>query len=180
VFAATLMLIVGIYQFFVGIAAIAQDGFFVVAANYAFQVDTTTWGWIHLCVGLLAVLAGMFIFTGAMWARVVGIGLLVISAVANFFFLPYYPLWSLLIIALDIFAIWALAATKLGQDELPPTAGAYGGEPAASQQRWPSNEAAGRGWTPEPAKSTGQAQTTAPTTQAGQQTSMSGPTESPR
>ncbi len=110
VFAATMMVMIGIFQALMGIAAIAKDQFFVVTNNYAYNVDTTTWGWIHLGVGALALVAGIFLFTGTTWARIVGIGLAAISATANFFFIPYYPFWSLLIIALDVFVIWALAA----------------------------------------------------------------------
>ena len=74
-----------------------------------FQFDITTWGWIHLIVGALIVVAGFFVFRGAVWARAVGIGIAAISAVLNFMWLPYYPLWAILIIALDVFVIWALA-----------------------------------------------------------------------
>jgi hypothetical protein len=108
VFAAVMMIIVGLYQAFMGIAAIAKDSFFVIAPNYLYDVDTTAWGWIHLLLGILIVLAGFFLFRGATWARVVGIALAGLSAIANFFFLPYYPLWSLLVIAFDVFVIWAL------------------------------------------------------------------------
>ena len=59
--------------------------------------------------GLIAV-AGFFVLNGAVWARVVGIGVAVISAIVNFMWLPYYPIWSVLIIALDVLVIWALAA----------------------------------------------------------------------
>ena len=64
-------------------------------------------GWIHLLGGILVLLGGAYVFAGATWARVVGITLAVLSAVANFF-IPYYPFWSLLIIALDVWVIWAL------------------------------------------------------------------------
>jgi hypothetical protein len=62
------------------------------------------------------VLTGFFLFTGATWARAVGIGLAVLSGIANFFFLPYYPIWSLAIIAADIFIIWALATVRVPDD----------------------------------------------------------------
>jgi hypothetical protein len=108
VFAAVLMIMLGLYQVFMGIAAIAKDEFFVRAPNYVYDVDTTAWGWIHLILGIVITLAGFFLFRGATWARGVGIVLAVLSGVANFFFLPYYPLWSIVIIALDVFVIWAL------------------------------------------------------------------------
>jgi len=109
VFAGVIMIMAGLYQVFVGIAAIAKDEFFVVAPNYAYNVDTTTWGWIHLILGVIVAIAGFFVFRGAYWARGVGIFLAVLSAIANFFFMPYYPLWAIVIIAFDVFIIWALA-----------------------------------------------------------------------
>lgn len=112
VFAATIMLTLGIWQIIVGIAAIAEDDFFVVAPNYTYEIDTTAWGWIHLALGAVVAVTGFFLFTGAAWARVVGIGLAILSAIANFLFLPYYPLWALLVIALDVFVIWALATAR--------------------------------------------------------------------
>jgi hypothetical protein len=107
-FAGAIMLIVGIFQGLAGLAAIFDDSFFVVGDNYAFKVDTTTWGWIHLIFGVILVFAGLAIYRGAVWARTIGVILAILSAVANFFFIPYYPVWAVLIIALDIAIIWAL------------------------------------------------------------------------
>lgn len=112
VFAATMFLIIGIFQILQGLAAIIKGEFFVTTRNYAFSVDTTAWGWIHLILGIAITVVGWFLFTGASWARGAGIALAVISAVANFFFLPYYPWWALLIIALDVYVIWALTAAR--------------------------------------------------------------------
>ena len=67
-------------------------------------------GWIVLIAGIIVLLAGFAVMTGALWARIVGITLASLSALANFFFIPFYPFWSLMIITLDIFVIWALAA----------------------------------------------------------------------
>jgi hypothetical protein len=145
IFAATLLLLIGVFQFFLGIAAIVQNNFFVVTANYTYEINTTAWGWIHLGIGVLAVITGFFLFTAATWARVVAIAMAAISAIANFFFLPYYPLWSLLIIAVDIFAIWAIANVRRGDFEAVETQaagsmGAYSsGAGMQSGQRWPEN-----------------------------------------
>ncbi|GAA4146835.1 DUF7144 family membrane protein [Actinomadura keratinilytica] len=107
-FAGILLVTVGIFQLIAGIAALARDEFFVVTANYAFAVDVTAWGWIHIAIGILLVLTGWGIMAGRLLARIVGIAMAVVSAVANFLFLPYYPTWSMLMIALDVFVIWAL------------------------------------------------------------------------
>jgi hypothetical protein len=87
-----------------------QNEIYVVGARYLFTFDVTTWGWIHLLVGIVVGLAGVAVLTGQLWGRVVGIGLAVLSMIASFMFIPYYPVWSLLIIALDVFVIWALCS----------------------------------------------------------------------
>ena len=110
IFASVTMVMVGVFQSLWGLAAIIKDQFFVVTQNYAYNVDITTWGWIHLVAGVIILLAGFALFSGAVWARTVGVTLAVLSAIANFLTIPYYPLWSILIIALDVFVIWALTA----------------------------------------------------------------------
>ncbi|GAA4057415.1 MULTISPECIES: DUF7144 family membrane protein [Actinomadura] len=107
-FAGILLITVGIFQLVAGIAALVRREFFVVTANYAFSVNVTAWGWIHIVIGILLILTGWGIMAGRLLARIVGVGMAVISAVANFLFLPYYPAWSMLMIALDVFVIWAL------------------------------------------------------------------------
>jgi hypothetical protein len=109
-FAAIMMIMAGVFQAFAGLVALFENEFYVATRNYLFKFDATAWGWIHLVLGVLVVLAGWGLLSGRTWARVVGITLAVLSAIANFAFIPYYPFWSLLIIALDIFVIWALAA----------------------------------------------------------------------
>jgi hypothetical protein len=109
-FAGAIMILIGIYHAISGLAAILEDEFFVVGRNYTFDLDVTAWGWIHLIGGIIIVLAGIGIYSGATWARTVGIVLAGLSAVANFFYIPYYPVWAVLIIALDIMVILALTA----------------------------------------------------------------------
>ena len=109
VFAGIMMIIVGVFHAAAGLAAIIENKFFVVTANYLYTFDVTRWGWIHLIGGIVVLVAGCAVFSGRLWALALGIVLAALSAIANFLFLPYYPLWSLLIIALDVFVIWALA-----------------------------------------------------------------------
>jgi hypothetical protein len=109
-FAGIMMMMLGAFHAIAGVVALVQDTFYVAVPNYLLQLDVTTWGWIHLFAGIIAVLAGLGVIVGQTWARVVGIIIAVLSAIANFAFIPYYPVWSLLIIALDVFVIWALAA----------------------------------------------------------------------
>jgi predicted membrane metal-binding protein len=107
-FAIVMLVIIGVFQAIAGLVAIIDDDFYVVGQNYTFNFDTTGWGWIHLLLGLLLILVGYFLYTGAVWAVVAAIVLAGLSAIANFFFIPYYPFWSILVIALDIWVIWAL------------------------------------------------------------------------
>jgi hypothetical protein len=109
-FAGFLMIVGGIFHLIVGFAGIANNAVFVAAPNYIFKFNLTTWGWAHLFVGILVAAAGFAVFSGAVWARTVGVIIAGISLIANFAFLPYYPLWAILIIALDIGVIWALTA----------------------------------------------------------------------
>jgi len=102
------MLMIGVFHAIAGLVAIFDDQFYVVTRNYTFEFDVTAWGWIHLIGGILVALAGVYVFSGATWARVLGIALAVLSALANFFFIPYYPFWSILMIAIAIWVIWSL------------------------------------------------------------------------
>ena len=109
-FAGLMMIMVGCFQAFEGLVGIFNDNFYVATRNYVFQFDATTWGWIHLIWGLIMAFAGWGLLSGRTWARVVAITVAVLSAIANFLWLPYYPFWALTIITLDIFVIWAVAA----------------------------------------------------------------------
>ncbi len=108
--AAVLMILSGLWSFFVGLTGVIKSSFFVTVPNYTFDFSIHGWGWTHLIIGAVVFAAGVCLLLGMMWARVVGIVLAVISGIANFLFLPYYPLWSIVVIALDVFIIWALAS----------------------------------------------------------------------
>jgi hypothetical protein len=113
IFAGTLMAVLGVWQVLIGIAAIWRDAFFEVPAEYVYDINVAGWGWIHLILGIVVFLAGLGVFTGALWARAVGILLATLSAIAHFLFLPYYPLWSIIVVALAVFVIWALATARV-------------------------------------------------------------------
>ena len=118
VFAGFIMIMIGTFQAIAGLAALFEDEFFVVSANYVFEVDTTVWGWIHLILGLLVGFAGYALFAAKTWARVIGVTLATLSAIANFFFIPFYPFWAIVIIALDVWVIWALTRHVSKADEM--------------------------------------------------------------
>ena len=107
-FAATMLTLSGIFQALAGLVAIVNDDFYVVARNYTYDLDVSTWGWLHLIIGLVVFATGLALFARKSWAGVAAIVLAMISAIANFFFIPYYPIWALLVIALDVWVIWAL------------------------------------------------------------------------
>ena len=107
-FAGTVMVMIGTFQVLEGLVALFNDEFFVVTRNYTFDLDVTAWGWIHLIIGILLVIVAYGLFARSPWAGVTAIMLASLSAVANFFFIPYYPFWAILVIALDIWVIWSL------------------------------------------------------------------------
>lgn len=107
-FVSVMMILNGIWGIIVGIAAIAKREFFVLAPNYVYEFDTTGWGWIHLIIGVLLVGLALALMSGQGWARWPAVALAVLQAIEHFFFIPYYPWWSILVIILDIIIIWAL------------------------------------------------------------------------
>jgi hypothetical protein len=110
IFAGVMLVMLGGFQAMEGIVAIIRDEYYLVTRNgLVIDLDYTTWGWIHLCLGLLAAAAGVGIFAGQMWARVLGIVIAVLSALANMAFLAAYPIWATIMIAVDVLVIYALA-----------------------------------------------------------------------
>jgi hypothetical protein len=109
VFAGAMMLMLGCFHAIAGLVAIFKDEYFLVGKNgLVLSVDYTAWGWIHLILGIIIALAGVGLFAGQMWARIVGVFAALVSAIANIGFLSSYPIWSAIMIALDILIIWAL------------------------------------------------------------------------
>ncbi|WP_108496412.1 hypothetical protein [Promicromonospora sp. AC04] len=109
-FAGTVLITVAVFQVLQGIAAVAADDVYVTGIEYVYQLDVTSWGWIHIVVGVLALVAGAGVLARQTWAYVTGIILAVVASLANFAFLPYYPIWSLVILAFNIAVIWALSS----------------------------------------------------------------------
>ena len=107
-FAGMMMIIPGLFNTMEGVVALARNEVYAVTPRYIFAWDLTTWGWIQVILGILVLAAGVGVITGQLWGRVVGITIATLTMLANFAFIPYYPIWSLLIIALNVFVIWAL------------------------------------------------------------------------
>jgi len=108
--AGIVLMIGGACQALQGIVAIFTNEFFVTTQKWVFQFDVTAWGWIHLIVGLVAFFAGFGLFSGRTWARTVGVIVAGLSILVNFVWLPYYPVWAVLLVTFDLFVIWALTA----------------------------------------------------------------------
>ncbi|AVH60233.1 MULTISPECIES: DUF7144 family membrane protein [Streptomyces] len=111
-FAAVMLMITGVLAILRGISAIAQDEVWVTTENYLFQFDLTGWGWLHLSLGVVAVIVSLGLFQSAMWARVLGVTIAGLVIIANFLSLPSYPVWSVVMIALSGFVIWALCVAR--------------------------------------------------------------------
>jgi hypothetical protein len=109
-FAGIIMVMAGCFQFIEGLVAVVNDTFFVVGEEYVFEFDATTWGWIHMILGVIVALAGIGLFRGAVWARTVAVVMASLSILTNFLWMPYYPVWSLVIITFGVFVIWAAIA----------------------------------------------------------------------
>ncbi|NGO74166.1 hypothetical protein G6045_00455 [Streptomyces sp. YC504] len=107
-FAGVLMLVNGVFGVLEGIAGIAKDDVYTRLGDYVFEFNLTTWGWIHLILGIVVAVTGWGILKGAGWARGAGIALASLALVANFMWLPYQPVWALVAIAIGVFVIWAL------------------------------------------------------------------------
>ncbi|MFF1494438.1 hypothetical protein [Streptomyces sp. NPDC058304] len=108
VLAGALMIFGGAMAIFEGISAVVKDPLFIATRHYVFEFSLAGWGWVHLIVGIVLVLAGCAVLSGALWARYFGVFVAGLGAVANFLWIPYYPLWATILVAVDLFIIWAL------------------------------------------------------------------------
>ncbi|WP_295140291.1 hypothetical protein [Saccharopolyspora sp.] len=108
-FASVLMVIIGVFHVIVSTAVLLQGPVYAVTGDYVFSYNVGAWGWAHLGLGVLVAATGLALLGGAAWARIAGIVIVALSALGNFLFIPHQPLWSLLIIAVDVAVIWALA-----------------------------------------------------------------------
>ncbi|MCX5076975.1 hypothetical protein ACFWHQ_26485 [Streptomyces sp. NPDC060334] len=106
--AAALMIVGGVMAVLEGIATVVNDDLFVVTRHYVYEFSRTGWGWVHIILGVALVIAGCAVIGGALWARYFGVAIASLGVVANFLWLPYYPLWALVLIAVNLLVIWAL------------------------------------------------------------------------
>lgn len=110
-FSSMMLIMLGCFQGIAGLVALFNKGYYLVASSgLVVHVDYTAWGWAHLIVGVVALVAGFGLFTGRLWARILGIAVAGISAIVNFAFIPAFPLWALTMIVVDFLVIYGVAA----------------------------------------------------------------------
>jgi hypothetical protein len=110
-FGGAMMVLLGAFHAIAGVTALTHSAYYVAKpTDLVVHVSYTTWGWVHLAVGLVAVATGMGLFRGQLWARVLGVLVAAVSALLNFVFIPAYPIWSVLMVTFDIVVIYAIAA----------------------------------------------------------------------
>jgi hypothetical protein len=113
-FGGAMLVVVGLLDLCYGVMAELHEEAIVSTRDYAFQLSTETWGWWHVGVGLLLAVLGGAAVGARGWARIAGIVVVGLAAVGNFLSVPYAPLWALVLLALDVFVMWSLAATEPG------------------------------------------------------------------
>ena len=113
-YAMIMMVLIGIFSFFAGLVGIFENELYREPPDYLFNLGVVGWGIVQMAIGALLIAAAFMMIFGVVWARVVGVAFATISAVINFLAIPYYPIWSLMVLALDIGVIWAL--TMHGRD----------------------------------------------------------------
>ncbi len=117
-FGAAMMVLAGACQMLVGVVAVVDgDSFLTRTSGYAFALDATAWGWLHVVIGAIAFVTGFAVLRGSLLARTAGIAVASLSTVTFFLFLPYYPVWSVLVIAMNITVVWGLATTSLADED---------------------------------------------------------------
>ena len=109
-FAGIMLVMIGIFDVIQGLVALFNDEFYVVTQEWVFEFDTTAWGWIQLILGVILIASGVGIFSGNVAGRTVGVIAAGLAAIVNFAWLPYYPIWSIIIISVCVAIIWALTA----------------------------------------------------------------------
>ncbi|UGT61914.1 DUF7144 family membrane protein [Nocardia asteroides] len=113
--ASLLLLTVGALSLLEGVSAVGRDEIFVPGPDYVYGWDLTEWGWVHIVLGVLLVIASLGLVSGAGWARFVAIVIAAASIVGNFLWLPWYPWWAVAMIALNVVVIWGVTTWQPGR-----------------------------------------------------------------
>ncbi|MEV5510642.1 DUF7144 family membrane protein [Streptomyces orinoci] len=116
-FAAVMMLITGFLNLLRGISAILRNAVYLKTPDYVFKFSLAGWGWVHLFLGIAAIMVGVGLFRVSLWARILGVVIASLLLIANFLSVPYFPLWSIVLMALCSFVIWGLCVVR--REETP-------------------------------------------------------------
>lgn len=107
-FAGCLMIVAGLFHMITGLVAIFQPTVYLTTANNLLVLDYTQWGWTHLLIGVILAASAASLFAGKLWGRIFAVFIATVSAIANFGFISSYPLWSIMIIAIDVMIIYSI------------------------------------------------------------------------
>ncbi|MFI5896144.1 hypothetical protein ACIA5D_39190 [Actinoplanes sp. NPDC051513] len=111
VFGGLMLFLLGVFHLIQGVVALTKDTFYIARkGDLVVSLDYTAWGWLHIVLGVVAVAAGAGIFVGALWARVAGVAVALVSALSSMVFMPAYPVWGIIAITFDVVVIYALVA----------------------------------------------------------------------
>ncbi len=143
IFASAMLMVAGVFQVLMGVVALADPNFFRGASTaYTYRYSIHSWGIVHVVAGGVMLLTAISLLSGSRWSRGVAVAVAALAAIENFFFIPYYPIWTLLIIAINVFIIWTLANTpaqeRMGTGPRMMDAGALAGG-----DRWAMTNRAG-------------------------------------
>jgi hypothetical protein len=107
-FAVVVLLLQGMFGLIIGFVALFQEDVYAATERSIWVLDMSSWGWVHILSGLFAVIAGASLAKGYMFGRVIAVIVAMIAAIVNMAFVPIYPLWSLMMVAIAFFVIWAV------------------------------------------------------------------------
>lgn len=119
-FAGVILLVGGVFGVLQGASALGHSTPYANLLTYTYRFSITSWGWIHLAIGVALIIVGACVLFDMVWARFAGIALAAVSMAMQFIFLPYYPAWALTAIALDIAVLWALLMYASNPDNQHP------------------------------------------------------------
>ena len=108
VFASIMLVMAGWFGIIQGLVALINDEVYLVTNDGIVAFDFTTWGWIHLILGIIVLIAGFAVMSGQLWARIVGVFVAMLGAVSQIAFITAFPLWSVVIIGIDVLIIYGL------------------------------------------------------------------------
>lgn len=107
-FASVLLIISGLLHLMEGLVALFNNNVYLVTEKALIAFNFTAWGWIHIILGIILLTAASSVLVGGYWGRTIGVIVAIFSIVANMSFMSSYPIWSLIMIAIDVFIIYAL------------------------------------------------------------------------